>query len=412
MRLQVLVTSILIGLSLAGCGAEDSSKRTPSGEAGAATAEYERGPNRGRLLRSGDFSAEVTIFEEGTDPEFHVYTYWRNKPVDPKQVQLTMDLTRLGGRVDHFQFSPQEGYLRSCDAVREPHSFDVAVRATYDGKQHSWTYASYEGRTTINPQAAEAAGVKAEPAGPTVIDEVIDLPGRVVLQPQGRAEVRAWYPGRIIEMTKTIGQPVRQGDVLVRIEASDSLRIYQITAPISGVISERNANVGDLATQTIYVITDTSKLQAAFFAFPRDAERLRPGQRVETRGLGDQRARSTIQMLLPNADPTTQTVPIYAELPNPEGLWRPGMVVEGSITVESKKVPLAVRTRALQRFRDFTVVYAKVDNTYEVRMLKLGRRTPEWTEVLSGIDPGEVYVSDNAFLIRADIEKSGASHDH
>lgn len=88
------------------------------------------------------------------------------------------------------------------------------------------------------------------------------------------------------------------------------------------------------------------------------------------------------------------------------------MVVEGSVTVESKKAPLAVRTRALQRFRDFTVVYAKVDNTYEVRMLKLGRRTPEWTEVLSGIEPGEVYVSDNAFLIRADIEKSGASHDH
>ena len=59
-----------------------------------------------------------------------------------------------------------------------------------------------------------------------------------------------------------------------------------------------------------------------------------------------------------------------------------------------------------------TTVFAKVENTYEVRMLKLGRRTPEWTEVLGGLEPGEVYVSDNAFLIRADIEKSGASHDH
>jgi cobalt-zinc-cadmium efflux system membrane fusion protein len=45
-------------------------------------------------------------------------------------------------------------------------------------------------------------------------------------------------------------------------------------------------------------------------------------------------------------------------------------------------------------------------------MLELGRRTPEWTEVLGGLAPGEQYVSDNAFLIRADIEKSGASHDH
>ena len=36
----------------------------------------------------------------------------------------------------------------------------------------------------------------------------------------------------------------------------------------------------------------------------------------------------------------------------------------------------------------------------------------EWTEVLSGIDPGAEYVVDGAFLIRADVEKSGASHDH
>ena len=51
-------------------------------------------------------------------------------------------------------------------------------------------------------------------------------------------------------------------------------------------------------------------------------------------------------------------------------------------------------------------------DAYEVRMLQIGRQTPEWTEVLSGLKPGAEYVVDGAFLIRADIEKSGASHDH
>lgn len=404
----------IIGLFLVACSDSAPTKggSAASGENKAAEAEYERGPHRGRLLRSGDFAVEITIFEEGTDPEFHVYTFWQNKPLDSQQVQLTMELKRLGGRVDQFEFTPRDDFLLGNGVVREPHSFDVEVSAVYQEKKYSWTYASYEGRTTITADAAEAGGVKVEPAGPGVIDELIDLPGRVVLQPQARAEIRAWYPGRITEMTKTVGQPVRQGEVLVRIEASDSLRTYQITAPISGVIVERNANVGDVATQAIYVITDATKLQAAFFAFPRDAERLRPGQPVEIRGLSEQRASSSIKMLLPSADPATQTVSIYAELPNPDDTWRPGMAVEGTVTVVSNKVPLAVRTRALQRFRDFTVVFAKVDDTYEVRMLKLGRRTPEWTEVLGGLELGEVYVSDNAFLIRADIEKSGASHDH
>ena len=84
-----------------------------------------------------------------------------------------------------------------------------------------------------------------------------------------------------------IGQAVRQGEVLVRIEASDSLRTYQITAPISGVVVERNANVGDVATQAIYVVTDPTALQATFFAFPRDAERLRQlNEGVKNLGLG------------------------------------------------------------------------------------------------------------------------------
>ncbi len=108
----------------------------------------------------------------------------------------------------------------------------------------------------------------------------------------------------------------------------------------------------------------------------------------------------------------TQTVIAHVELPNPDGAWRPGQAVEGLAVIANHDVLLAVRTRALQRFRDFTVVYARVGETYEVRMLELGRQTPEWTEVLGGIEPGETYVTDNAFLIRADVEKSGASHDH
>ena len=289
---------LLFVLVLTACG--DSAPKRGANADGhqKAAEEYERGPHRGRMLRSGNFSGEITIFEEGTDPEFHVYPFWQDKPLDPRQVQLTMKLTRLGNRLDQFEFSPKDDFLLGNGVVREPHSFDVAVTAEYQGKTYSWTYASYEGRTTISPDAAEAGGVRTEPAGPAVIDEVIDLPGRVILQPQARAEIRAWYPGRITEMTKTVGQAVRQGEVLVRIEASDSLRTYQITAPISGVVVERNANVGDVATQAIYVVTDPTKLQAAFFAFPRDAERLRPGQPVEIRGLSDQRANSSIQMLL------------------------------------------------------------------------------------------------------------------
>jgi len=127
---------------------------------------------------------------------------------------------------------------------------------------------------------------------------------------------------------------------------------------------------------------------------------------------GEHRASGVIEAILPSDDVLSQTLVAHVELPYQNGVWRPGLGVQGSVQVGEGEAPLAVRTKALQPFRDFTVVYARVGNTYEVRMLELGRRTDEWTEVLGGLEPGTEYVVDGAFLIRADIEKSGASHDH
>ena len=82
------------------------------------------------------------------------------------------------------------------------------------------------------------------------------------------------------------------------------------------------------------------------------------------------------------------------------------------MTIGTTPVALAVPLSALQRFRDFDVVFAQVGETYEVRMLTLGRRDARFVEVLEGLAPGTTYVTDNSYLIKADIEKSGASHDH
>ena len=90
----------------------------------------------------------------------------------------------------------------------------------------------------------------------------------------------------------------------------------------------------------------------------------------------------------------------------------PGLLVAGDIVVEAVEAPLAVDNRALQSFRDWTVVFIQVDDTYEIRPLELGRSDGHFTEVLDGLQAGDRYVVENSYLIKADIEKSGASHDH
>jgi len=399
-------------LALAGCGA--ATAPAAEGESEAAAADYERGPHRGRMLRDGDFAVEVTIFEDGVDPEYRVYPFLNDKPIDPATVDLTIELGRLGGRKDPFAFAPQEDFLRGDAVVAEPHSFDVSIRATRDGKSHAWDYPSYEGRTSFGRAQADAAGVAVEKVGPATIEETVTLAGRVELQPQGRAEVAAWFPGRIVEMTKKIGERVEKGELLAKVTASSSLQTYAIPAPIAGVVFERRANVGDVAGEApLYVIADATQVRAQFYVYPRDAERLAASQKVTIRSLdGEASVEAAIEAVLHSADMMTQTIVAHVELPNDDLTWRPGQAVEGVVVIGKSDVPLAVKTEALQRFRDFTVVFARVGDTYEVRMLELGRQTPEWIEVLGGVDPGVEYVAKNAFLIRQDVEKSGASHDH
>ncbi len=409
--LMLLATTGALAL-LAACGQAPATGE--GGHGAAASGEFERGPHRGRMLRSGDLAVEITIFETGVPPEFHVYAYSDGKPVAPATVSLTMALKRLGGKIDTFKFKPDKDYLVGNGTVVEPHSFDVVVTANHEGKAHRWSYASYEGRTIIKAKAAAEAGVTIEKTGPATIKQTIALLGHADLAPGAKATLRARFPGKVVSVAKNIGDAVRSGEVLARIESNESLQTYAVIAPFDGVVLERNVNKGDIANDAMLLIVgNTRKLVADFHVFDRDAARIRAGQAVRIASLDDAvTAETKIALLSPVKDSGSQSIVARALFDNPGEAFRPGMTVNGHVVVDEAQVPLAVKTAAIQQFRDFEVVFAKIGETYEVRMLEIGRRTAEWTEVLGGIEPGADYVVANSFLIKADIEKSGASHDH
>jgi membrane fusion protein, heavy metal efflux system len=57
-------------------------------------------------------------------------------------------------------------------------------------------------------------------------------------------------------------------------------------------------------------------------------------------------------------------------------------------------------------------VFVRVGDTYEIRPLELGKRDASQVEVLSGLKAGDRVVVEQSYVVKADIEKSGASHDH
>jgi membrane fusion protein, heavy metal efflux system len=375
--------------------------------------EAARGPHGGRLLTDGDFALELAIFEAGVPPEFHAWATENGRALAPADVALSVELSRLGGNVDRIAFAPQNEYLRGTAVVHEPHSFDVTVVARHSGNEHRFDYESYEGRTTIAAEVARAAGIATAVAGPGTISDELALYGTVAPDATRVRTVHARFPGVIRSVSGNVGDTVRAGEALATIESNESLQSYTATAPLSGTITARHAAPGEQTdADALFEIADFSSVWAELDVFSRDRARLRTGLIVAVTSDNGTAAAGTIDYLAPVGNRASQSVTARVVLDNADGRWTPGQFVEGRVTIGTTPVDLAVPLSALQRFRDFDVVFAQVGETYEVRMLTLGRRDASFVEVLDGLEPGTSYVTDNSYLIKADIEKAGASHDH
>ncbi|HNP34357.1 MAG TPA: efflux RND transporter periplasmic adaptor subunit [Woeseiaceae bacterium] len=410
---KIGLVGLLLGMNACGGVSSEPERTVQDGHGATAEAEPAKGPHNGRLLVDGDFVLELAIFEKGVPPEFRVWVSNAGKPVAPNDVTVHTTLTRLGDVIDEIRFAPQNDFLRGDTVIYEPHSFVVAITARFNGVDHDWSYDNFEGRTQIGAEVAEAFGLETELAGEAVIRETVAVYGRIEPNREQQRSVSARFEGAIETVRVSAGDTVRKGQALATIESNESLNSYTLSAPIDGIVTKRSANPGEqTAGRSLFTIMDSRTVWAELSVFPSDRARVREGARVTVHSSADDREHEGVITRLNAVAESNQAVLARVELDNADGALVPGSFVSATIEVAEHPVPLAVKRTSLQSFRDFTVVYAQIGDEYEVRMLELGRQDAEWIEVLGGLDAGTRYVTTNSYLVKADIEKSGASHDH
>jgi cobalt-zinc-cadmium efflux system membrane fusion protein len=263
----------------------------------------------------------------------------------------------------------------------------------------------------ISASLAQELGIETELVGVGEINRSLLLYGRTMPDPQGISHVSARYPGMIVSMIPSLGDSVEEGEVIAVIEANTSLQTYEIKAPLSGIVVEKHANPGELASsQYLLTIANYDNIWVDLSVFPGDSQQVRSGMDVTIR-IDDRVAASAIRYINPSQG-QSPTVIARVPLENLDSVWTPGLLVEGLVHIESAEVALAVKNDALQLFEDNQVVFVLEGETYEPRMVTLGRSDPFLTEILSGLELGERYVVANSYLIKADLEKVGVEHDH
>lgn len=408
MKSYLLVLALLIHTPLFAAGGHGH------GHDEAAHEEPPEGPHGGRLLQSDGLNLEITIFESGIPPEMRIYPYLKDgTAISPDEVVMTVSLNRTGGQQDLIDFSSEADYLVGDSEVVEPHSFEVEINANYKGSEYHWHFESFEGRAEIPQRLLDLSGVETEVASPQTITMTNTVYGIVTKAEDKVFHVHAPYAGIVQSVDVETGDKVKKGQRLLTVRNQQTLQNYDITSPASGEITLRPVKRGDHTDiGTLVEVSDLSSVWVEMSMFPQDIEIVRKGMPVIISDLhGDHSIESKLDYLSPQMT-GGHIARARATIANPDGNWRPGMHVTADVVVERIDVPLAVRRSALQTFRDMPVVFGRFGNVFEVRMVELGRQDKDYVEVTGGLKQGTDYVTNNSYLLKAEVLKDGASHDH
>lgn len=267
-----------------------------------------------------------------------------------------------------------------------------------------------EDTTTIAASMASQAGIVTELAASQKLQQSVRLYGSLVAGPDQLSHVRARFEGMIQSVNVNIGDQVNVGDLLAEVESNDSLKTYQIRAPITGQIVQRHANKGEVTQdQVLFSIANFESLWAELHVFPAQTSVIAKGQTVNFMD-SHHSIKASINHIIPVLDTPYQIARV--KIDNGDMTMSPGQILEAQVQIGSFNIPLAVEIRAIQSLGGREGVFVRNGDEYIFTPLILGRRDSVYTEVLNGLHPGDEYVTENSYLIKADIEKSEAEHVH
>ncbi|MFT3761169.1 MAG: efflux RND transporter periplasmic adaptor subunit [Pseudoxanthomonas sp.] len=177
-----------------------------------------------------------------------------------------------------------------------------------------------------------------------------------------------------------------------------------IRAPFDGVLGLRLVSAGSLVTPgtAITTLDDVSLIKLDFTVPESAVSQLAVGQRVNARSAAwpDQVFEGRIASIDSRVDAVSRAITVRAEIPNPDGKLRPGMLLDVGVE-RGVRQALAIPELAVQQSGETSSVF-RVDAGEQVRLVpvKLGARRFGEVEVVSGLQPGDRIVVEGTVKLR------------
>ena len=191
---------------------------------------------------------------------------------------------------------------------------------------------------------------------------------------------------------------------------------FPVYATVSGTVSEKLVAEGAAIKkgQPLFKIANLETVWASFDVYENQINRFKKGQEITitTNAAPNNLYNSKVAFIDPILNTSTRTVTLRAILPNKEGMFKPGMFVEGEIkTINSKATEvIAIPSSAVLWTGKRSVVYLKAtinESVFEIRKITLGNKNGSTYEVLSGLKNGDEIVTNGTFTVDAAAQLQG-----
>jgi cobalt-zinc-cadmium efflux system membrane fusion protein len=210
-------------------------------------------------------------------------------------------------------------------------------------------------------------------------------------------------------------------DVAPAGERSLPISHFRVTSPVAGTLQKRDVSPGQTvgAQETPFHVTGSSKMWVMIDGYERDVPVVTEGQRVDltVSSLPDARFEGRIDFVSQALDDETRTLRLRAVVPNPEGRLRDGMYGRAHISTEATVERALISTDAVQTVDGTPMVFVPGHENGHFRAVRvrLGQESQGgMVELVSGLQPGDVAVTQGAFNLKATLTSGSrsAAHSH
>lgn len=202
--------------------------------------------------------------------------------------------------------------------------------------------------------------------------------------------------------------------------AADGAR-FTLRAPFPGRVIDRKVTPGTLfeELQPLLTLADLRSVWVFLSVYEKDLALLHEGLEatLRTEAFPQQTFKGQIDFLGGVVDKETRTVRVRATVENPSQKLRPGLFVTAQVDVPKPKTEahpiVAVPQSAIQTLEGRTQVFVQTaPGSFERHAVELGHSFEGFTEILSGVKPGDVVVTEGSFVLKSEFAKASLSEGH